>query len=93
MREVAEEEDVFLIDMHKRSMKFISGLGPEASEEYYMNLEPGEHFAFPEGKDDNTHMQEKGAQQMALLAVKGMLDLEITPLVDCLKELVVHSNE
>jgi lysophospholipase L1-like esterase len=86
MREVAKEYDVLLINMHKQSMDLISELGPEASKKLYMNLEPGEHFAFPEGKEDNTHMQEKGAMAMARLAVKGILKNNIEPLVSCLKK-------
>ena len=93
MREVAMEEDVFLIDMHKRSMQLIVDLGPDASVDYYMNLKPGEHFAFPDGKSDNTHMQQRGAMAMARIAVEGLLDKQIMPLVNCLNGNAVETAQ
>ncbi len=86
MREAAEEKNVLLIDMHRKSMELVSELGPEKSKALYMNLKPGEYSEFPEGKDDNTHMREAGATKMAEIAVKSIKELELEPLVKFIKE-------
>lgn len=75
MREVAAEMGVKLIDIHKKSEKLIISMGSEASVKMYMHLKPGDHPKFPEGKEDNTHLKEFGADNIAQLAVEGIKEL------------------
>lgn len=64
IREVAEEQEVLLIDVNLKTKDLILKLGDKASEELYM---PG----------DNTHTNEKGAREYASIVAKGLQDLKI----------------
>lgn len=85
-REVAKALNVPLIDLNKKSSLYVRGLGKEASKEVYMWLEPGEHKKYPDGLQDNTHLQEPGALKIAELAAKGIRELKLKPLTKYLKE-------
>lgn len=82
-RKLAKELGVPLIDLHKLTRKRFTRLGPEKSAKLFLNLAPGEHPNYPEGKEDNTHLQESGAREVSALAVKGIKRL---PLRAYLKE-------
>jgi lysophospholipase L1-like esterase len=81
-RRLAREIGVPLIDLHRLTRKRFSRLGPDATTKLFLNLAPGEHPNYPEGKEDNTHLQESGAREVSALAVKGIKRL---PLRACLK--------
>lgn len=82
-RNLADELRVPLLDMHRLTRKRFTRLGPERSAALFMNLAPGEHPNYPEGKEDNTHLQASGAHEVSRLAVKGIRRL---PLRTALKE-------
>lgn len=63
--DVANEQNVPVIDLDKKSRELMQKLGPEASKLLFMQLEPGEHPFYPEGSKDNTHFNELGARKMA----------------------------
>ncbi|MDQ4139902.1 MAG: rhamnogalacturonan acetylesterase [Bacteroidota bacterium] len=67
VRKVAREEKVTIIDMDVKSQALLQKFGPETSKLLFLQLVPGEHPNYPEGKDDNTHFNELGARQMAQL--------------------------
>lgn len=69
VRELATEMQVPLVDLEKLTMDAINEAGEEGSKQYYMILAAGEHPNFPEGKEDNTHLKEKGASLVARLFV------------------------
>jgi lysophospholipase L1-like esterase len=77
MREVAEERDVPFVDMQLMSEDLVLSLGPEKSKELYLWVNPGVYEMVPEGKQDNTHFTEKGALEMARLAVEGLKELNL----------------
>lgn len=79
VREVAKQNKVPLIDLDKKSQELLQDLGPETSKYLFLQLEPGEHPNYPEGKDDNTHFSEWGARKIAqiVLAEMRMLKLEL----------------
>ncbi len=81
-RKLAREMAVPLIDLHKLTRKRFTRLGPDETTKLFLNLAPGEHPNYPEGKEDNTHLQESGAHEVSALAVKGIKRL---PLRACLK--------
>ncbi len=85
-REVARELKVPLIDLNKKTGDYVQSLGDEGSKKLYMWLQPGEHAKYPDGLQDNTHMQEAGAVKVAALAVEGIRELKLKPLVKRLKE-------
>lgn len=77
MREVARELDVPFVDMQLMSEDLVLSLGPEKSKELYLWVGPGVYEMYPEGKQDNTHFTEKGALEMAGLAVEGLKELNV----------------
>lgn len=85
VRQVAKEKDVLLIDMHKKSEEVLKKEGDERSKELFLHLAPGENKNFPNGSNDNTHFNERGAIVMAGLFVEGLKELNIIPLVKELK--------
>ncbi|WP_029036568.1 rhamnogalacturonan acetylesterase [Salinimicrobium xinjiangense] len=75
--EVAEELDVYLIDLTQRSMDHFTEKGKEyVTENYFMNFGPGLYEAYPEGSSDNTHFQPAGAKAVAQLVYEGLADLK-----------------
>ncbi|HUW92451.1 MAG TPA: glycosyl hydrolase family 28 protein [Bacteroidales bacterium] len=73
MRSVAEELDVYLIDLTSLSMEFFSSRDQEyVTETYFMNFPAGLYEGYPEGSKDNTHFQPAGAIAVANLVFKGM---------------------
>lgn len=75
MKELAEREGVALIDLCEKSKHLLANTDPSISKHWYMNLEPNTYPAYPEGKEDNAHMQYNGAVQMAGLIANGLLEL------------------
>ncbi|PMC38692.1 rhamnogalacturonan acetylesterase [Bacillus sp. UMB0899] len=75
MKQLAAEENVDLIDLTTMSKKLFNEIGPENTKKLFLWLEPGEHDHFPEGKKDNTHLQEQGANKIASLVVKGLIEI------------------
>jgi lysophospholipase L1-like esterase len=67
VRKVAREQQVPLIDMDRKSQAVLQQYGPETSKLLFLQLAPGEHPNYPDGKDDNTHFSELGARLMAQL--------------------------
>ena len=76
-RRLAREMGVPLIDLHKLTRKRFTRLGPDETTKLFLNLAPGEHPNYPEGKEDNTHLQESGAREVSALAVKGLKRLPL----------------
>ncbi|WP_020528369.1 rhamnogalacturonan acetylesterase [Flexithrix dorotheae] len=81
VREVAQEEQVPLIDMTRKSMDLLEKWGVQKSELLFHHLSPGEHPNYPNGRKDNTHFNELGARKMAQLVLQGVRELKI-PLED-----------
>ncbi|MDF2938789.1 MAG: rhamnogalacturonan acetylesterase [Paenibacillaceae bacterium] len=85
VRELAAELSVPLIDMTERSRKLLEETGPEASQDFFLWLKPGEHPNYPDGVEDNTHFSEHGAKEMARLVAEGIRDLQLEPLAGLMK--------
>jgi lysophospholipase L1-like esterase len=77
MREVAKELNIPFVDMQLKSEDLVLSLGPEKSRALYLWVNPGEYEMYPEGKQDNTHFTEKGATEMARLAIEGLKELNL----------------
>ena len=76
MYEVANEQQVPLIDLDKKSRELLQQLGPIFSKYLFMHLEPMEHPNYPEGQKDNTHFTEFGARKMAEIVLAGIRELK-----------------
>ncbi|MCU7729279.1 rhamnogalacturonan acetylesterase [Actinoplanes sp. KI2] len=72
MRALASETGTPLIDLTALSFALWGQLGPEATKEYFLWLDPGESPNYPAGVSDNTHFQAHGAIEVArLVALHG----------------------
>lgn len=69
-RDVAAEEKVALFDMDKLTQNLYQQFGVEQSKLLFLQLKPGEHPNYPDGKEDNTHFSELGARLVAQLVLK-----------------------
>lgn len=77
MKEVADELDVYLVDLTALSAEFFSQKGREyITYNYFMNLPAEKYEAYPEGMTDNTHFQPEGAMEVARLVFSGLKKLE-----------------
>ena len=79
VRELAAQLRVPFIDLDKKSLELYQKTGEETSKLFFLQLEPGEHPNYPEGKVDNTHFSELGARKIAqiVLAEVKALNLEL----------------
>ncbi len=77
VRDVAKAENVPLIDLDKESQQLYQQMGVEYSKLLFLQLKPGEHPNYPEGKDDNTHFNELGARLVAQIVLKEIKGLNI----------------
>lgn len=85
-RKVAKEHNVPLIDINTVTRDFIIMLGNEASKPYYRWLGPGVDPSKPEGVEDDTHMNELGAKQVAQFVADGILNLQLEGLSKYVKK-------
>ena len=69
VRDVAKEEKVVLFDMDKITQQLYQQFGVENSKLLFLQLKPGEHPNYPDGKEDNTHFNELGARLVAQLVL------------------------
>lgn len=69
VKEIAEAEKVLFIDLDARSRELYQLFGKETSKLLFLQLKPGEHPNYPEGKEDNTHFSELGARLIAQLVL------------------------
>ncbi|OYD09595.1 rhamnogalacturonan acetylesterase [Paludifilum halophilum] len=81
MKEVAVDLDVLLVDLSTLSRHFYNEIGPGATRDIFLHVEPGIYEAFPDGAADDTHFQEYGAVRIADLLSEGIANLH-TPLAD-----------
>lgn len=76
-KEVAVKENVLFIDLDEKSRALYQQMGEENSKLLFLQLQPGEHPNYPEGKNDNTHFNELGARLIAQLVLKELKTLNI----------------
>jgi len=77
VKEVAEKENVLFIDLDTKSRELYQQVGKNDSKLLFMQLKPGEHPNYPDGRDDNTHFTELGARLIAQLVLKELRELKI----------------
>ncbi|HRX93538.1 MAG TPA: rhamnogalacturonan acetylesterase, partial [Chitinophagaceae bacterium] len=76
-REVAKEQNVLFVDLDEKSRALYQQFGEQNSKLLFLQLQPGEHPNYPDGKIDNTHFNELGARLIAQLVLKELKDLNI----------------
>ena len=70
VHEVAKETNVLFIDLDEKSRALYQQFGAENSKLLFLQLKPGEHPNYPDGRDDNTHFSEMGARLIAQLVLQ-----------------------
>ena len=78
VRQVSKELNVPFVDLQYKSEKLVETFGIEKSKELYLWVAPEVYPKYPEGKQDNTHFSVKGAKQIALLAIEGLKENNLT---------------
>jgi lysophospholipase L1-like esterase len=76
-REVAAEAKVPLIDLDEKSKILYQQFGDQTSRLLFLQLQPGEHPNYPDGKEDNTHFSELGARKIAELVLAEIRNLHL----------------
>lgn len=76
-RLVAQDLNVPFVDLQYYTELLEESYGPEQSKELHLHYKAGENSYFQEGIDDNTHLSVKGATEIAKIAVKQLLLLDI----------------
>lgn len=77
VREVAKSMQVPLIDLDEESRALYQQYGSDYSKMLFLQLQPGEHPNYPDGKNDNTHFSELGARLIAQLVLKEVKTLHL----------------
>ena len=77
VRTVANEYRIPLIDLDTQSQQVLQQFGVENSKLLFLQLAPGEHPNYPEGREDNTHFNELGARRMAELVLANIKSLNL----------------
>lgn len=80
IRQVANEMNVPLIDMQRKSEKVLRNYGVENSKKLFMHIAPGIWKKIPDGRVDDTHFVDAGAMEMAKCFVDGIKEQNIKPL-------------
>jgi len=76
-REVALAEKVILTDLDTKSRKLYQQFGKENSKLLFLQLQPGEHPNYPDGKEDNTHFNELGTRLIAQIVLAALKEQDI----------------
>ncbi len=90
MMELAEEQDIPLLDLAERSTAYLNHIGEEESKDIYLWLEEGEYpdGAYAAGVSDKAHLQEYGAKVYANIVAGLIREYNKDHRLDVLKELV-----
>lgn len=82
MKRVAAEEQVTLIDMEALTREWVASMGDEESRRYFMWVEPGVCPLYPDGRQDNTHLNVRGAHAVARMVAAEAARLLPIPMAD-----------
>jgi lysophospholipase L1-like esterase len=78
MRCVAKKMQVILIDTQLMTEEMVLRKGVEGSKAMYLHVKPGEYDYYPQGKEDNTHLSENGAKEVAAAVAREIAQLPIS---------------
>jgi DNA sulfur modification protein DndE len=70
VREIAKEENIIMIDIHKTSMDLFKKLGPDETKKIFLMKDRN-------GKEDNTHFNRYGAKVIAGMVASALKDMDI----------------
>ncbi len=79
MQAVAQDLRVPCVDMTSATMRWLSGIGDEASKRFFMNFSAGLYQNYPNGKADDTHLRPEGAAKVAGMIAERLAKLTPKP--------------
>jgi lysophospholipase L1-like esterase len=65
-----------LIDLQKLTEEWVNSLGDEPSKEMYLWVTPGVNY--PEGRKDDTHLSERGANRIVQMVLDECIAIDVT---------------
>jgi lysophospholipase L1-like esterase len=74
-RTVAREAGAPFVDLQLLTEDLVAHAGPEGSKRLYIWVEQGQYPAFPQARQDDTHLSPAGAAEVARLAVRALRQL------------------
>lgn len=79
MRVLAKEENVPIADLNSITKTIFEKKGKDyTTYNIFMNLKPNEYINYPNGINDNTHLQDNGAQIIADALIEEIIKLKTT---------------
>jgi lysophospholipase L1-like esterase len=87
VRLVAQEYKVPLIDLQYYTELMEEKNGVDGSKLLHLHFKPGEMAFYPDGKDDDTHLSEKGANEISKLVIEQLKQKNIP-----LKKYIKNNN-
>ncbi|MBI9057493.1 MAG: rhamnogalacturonan acetylesterase [Labilibaculum sp.] len=82
VRRAAKDKNAKLIDMHKTTGEYLSKLGEQESKSVFMIADSAVWENYPNGINDNTHFNVKGAKEIASLTVKEIIKIKLDLIKD-----------
>jgi lysophospholipase L1-like esterase len=77
VREVAKETRVLFVDLEVKTKELLTSYGVEGSKKLFVFIKPGQYVKYPDGREDNTHLSEFGAREIAKLAAAEISKLPV----------------
>ncbi|GGO07537.1 rhamnogalacturonan acetylesterase [Saccharibacillus kuerlensis] len=93
MEALAVRENVPIIDLTSRSAAVYKEMGERQSRQWFTQFAPGEHPNYPEGIEDNTHLNEQGAEAVAELVADGLRRIGVRTLGGSFTEVSAEFRE
>jgi lysophospholipase L1-like esterase len=72
VKALAEEMNIPLLDLNRRTTELINEWGEEESKLLFLHFAPGQYSRFPKGVEDNTHLSPIGAFKVCDLMMEEM---------------------
>ena len=76
-RSVAKDLNVPLLDLHKKTEALLVQYGVEESKKLFLHLKEGENSNYQKGIEDNTHFNQRGAEEVAKLVAEEIQSRKI----------------
>jgi len=72
VHQIADSLSLPLVDVLEMTRSWLNDMGDELSKNYYLWFPAGVYSGSPDGKSDNTHLNQKGAFDVAGMVAKGL---------------------
>ncbi|WP_291292137.1 rhamnogalacturonan acetylesterase [Enterococcus sp.] len=78
MKDFARTHNIDCLDIFTSTQNFFSKLTPEEARTYFLHLSKNEHPNYPEGIQDNTHLNDQGALTVARLICQAIKEANLS---------------